>query len=52
MHGLNTQRIFLRIMYKNRMIDERKFNVAMAMIYEIGKVLGGLIKFYGKDNKK
>lgn len=49
---LNVQRIFLRIMYKNRMIDEKKFNVAMGMIYEIGKVLGGLIKFYGKNNKK
>ena len=49
---LNTQRIFLRIMYKSRFIDEKKLNVAMGMIYEIGKVLGGIIKYYGTNNKK
>ena len=36
---INTQRIYLRIMYKNRWIDEKKFNVAMSKIYEIGKIL-------------
>ena len=49
---LNVQRILLRIMYKNKWIDERKFNVAIGQIYEIGKILGGLIKYYGKMDKK
>ena len=49
---INTQRIFLRIMLKNRWIDEHKFKVAMDRIYEIGKILGGLIKYYGKNDKK
>lgn len=50
--NLNTQRIYLRIMKKNRWIDEHKFKVAMEQIYEIGKILGGLIKHYAKDNSK
>lgn len=50
--NLNTQRIYLRIMYKNRWIDQRKFKISMEKIYEIGKILGGLIKYYAKDNKK
>ena len=49
---LNTQRIFLRIMKKEKWIDERKFKIAMEQIYEIGKILGGLIKYYAKNNKK
>ena len=49
---LMTQRIFLRIMKNNKWIDEKKFKVAMELIYEIGKILGGLIKFYAKNNKK
>lgn len=47
---LNTQRIYLRIMKKSRWIDEKKFKVAMEQIYEIGKILGGLIKYYAKNN--
>lgn len=47
---LNTQRIYLRIMKKDKWIDEKKFNVAMNLIYEIGKILGGLIKYYVKNN--
>ena len=47
---LNTQRIYLRIMKKNRWIDEKKFKVAMELIYEIGKILGGLINYYAKNN--
>lgn len=47
---LNIQRIYLRIMKKNRWIDEKKFKVAMEHIYEIGKILGGLFKYYGKNN--
>ena len=49
---LNIQRIFLRIMKANKWIDEKKFKVAMEMLYEIGKILGGLIKYYAKNNKK
>lgn len=49
---LNTQRIFLRIMKNNKWIDERKFKIAMEQIYEIGKILGGLLKYYAKNNKK
>jgi hypothetical protein len=49
---LNTQRIFLRIMRKNKWIDEHKAKVAMDLIYENGKIIGGLVKFYGKNNKK
>ena len=49
---LNTQRIFLRIMYKNKWIDNKRFNIVMEQIYEIGKIIGGLIKYYAKDIKK
>ena len=48
---LNVQRILLRIMYKNAWIDKKKFDYAMSLIYEIGKIVGGLIKYYGKNNK-
>ena len=50
--NLNTQRIYLRIMKKQRWIDEKKFKVAMEQIYEIGKIIGGLLKYYAKNNKK
>ena len=49
---LNAQRIMLRVMKNFKWIDIKKFNVAMGKIYEIGKVLGGLIKYYAKNNKK
>ena len=49
---LLVQRIYLRIMVKNKWIDKKKFQVAMEMVYEIRKILGGLIKFYAKNNKK
>ena len=49
---LNSQRIMIRIMLKNKWIDKKKYLVSMEMIYEIGKILGGLIKFYAKNNKK
>ena len=49
---LNTQRIYLRIMKHNKWIDEKKFKIAMEQIYEIGKILGGLLKYYAKNNKK
>lgn len=41
---------YLRIMKKYKWIDEKKFRVAIELIYEIGKILGGLIKYYGKNN--
>ena len=41
---LSVQRIFLRIMFKNSWIDQKKFDYAMSLIYEIGKILGGLTK--------
>ena len=50
--NLNTQRIYLRIMKKEKWIDERKFKIAMEKIYEIGKIIGGLYKYYAKNNKK
>ncbi len=49
---LNTQRIYLRIMQKERWIDTKKFNVAMELIYEIGKIIGGLLKYYAKNIAK
>ena len=49
---LNTQRIYLRIMKKEKWIDEKKFNIVIEQIYEIGKILGGLIKYYAKNSKK
>lgn len=49
---LNTQRIYLRIMQKEKWIDTKKFNVAMELIYEIGKIIGGLVKYYAKNNTK
>ena len=49
---LSTQRVMLRLMVENRWIDEKKFRVSMEMLYEIGKILGELIKQYAKNNKK
>ena len=49
---LNTQRIYLRIMKNNKWIDERKFKIAIEKIYEIGKILGGLLKYYDKNTSK
>ena len=46
------ERIYLRIMLKNRWIDEKKFKISMELIYEIGRIVGGLIKYYAKNNKK
>ena len=49
---LNIQRCLLRIMYKNRYIDYKKFNVSIKYIGEIGQIVGGLYKYYAKNNKK
>lgn len=50
--NLNTQRIYLRIMKKQKWTDEKKFNVAMEKIYEIGKIIGGLYKYYARYSKE
>ncbi len=47
---LNCQRIYLRIMKNNRWIDEKKFQIAINKIAEIGKLVGGLIKYYSRNN--
>ena len=49
---LNVQRSLLRIMYKNRWIDCKKFNNAISILSEIGRIIGGLIKYYAQNNKK
>lgn len=49
---LNAQRIYLRIMKKEKWIDEKKFKISMEQIYEIGKILGGVIRYYAKNIKK
>lgn len=49
---LNTQRIFLRIMQEEKWIDNQKFDQAMLLIGEIGRIIGGLLKAYGKNAKK
>lgn len=46
------ERIYLRLMLENKWLDEKKFKVAIELIYEIGKIVGGLIKYYAKNNKK
>lgn len=51
--NLNIQRTLIRTMYKYRWIDEKKFDVIMKQhLYEIGSILGGLIKYYAKNNEK
>ena len=47
---MNCQRIYLRIMNKQKWIDKKKFDIAMNKIYEIGKIIGGLAKYYAKNN--
>ena len=49
---LNVQRCLLRILYKNRWIDVKKFNVTIQMIGEIGKIIGELLKYYATYHKK
>lgn len=48
--GLNIQRALLRIMVKNKWVDERRFDyIINTLIKEIGLILGGLIKYYAKN---
>ena len=39
-------------MQEEHWIDNKKFEQSMLLIGEIGKILGGLLKFYGKNIKK
>lgn len=41
------QRICIRIMYNNKWIDMKKYKYSNELLYEIGKILGGLIKSLG-----
>lgn len=51
--GINIQRTYLRIMAKYKWISIEKFNIVMIdKISEIGKIIGGLIKYYSLKNKK
>jgi len=50
--NINVQRIFLRILVKNRWISQKQFDIEMNILYEIGKIVGGLLKYYGKNNTK
>lgn len=51
--GINIQRVYLRIMAKYKWISLEKFNIVMINILgEIGKIVGGLVKYYAKNNKK
>ena len=49
---LNIQRCLLRILYKNRWIDSKKFNISIKLIGEIGKIIGGSFKYYAAHYKK
>ena len=51
--GLNIQRVYLRIMAKQKWISLEKFNIVMLeRLSEVGKITGGLIKYYAKNSKK
>ena len=41
------QRIYIRVMYKNRYIDEQKYKHSIKLLDEIGRILGGYIKSLG-----
>ena len=47
---LHIQRIYLRIMCKQKYIDTKKFNVAIEKMGEIGKRVGGLMKYYATNH--
>lgn len=46
------QRAYVRIMYKRKYIDLRKYNYCIDMLSQIGKLLGGYIKSLGVDYAK
>lgn len=43
------QRIYLRIMYKQKYINDKKYMYCISLLDELGKMLGGYIK-YAKNN--
>lgn len=48
---LNIQRTLLRLMVKNNWISNEKFKIIVnTYLIEIGKIVGGLYKYYGKKN--
>lgn len=50
---INIQRVYIRIMAKNNWLSMEKFNIIMlGKLSEIGKITGGLIKYYAKNSKK
>lgn len=50
---LNVQRTLARIMLKNKWLDEKKFDIIVKQhLYEIGAIVGGLIKFYANNSEK
>lgn len=42
------QRIYIRIMYKRRYLDNKRYMYIMEMLSEIGKMVGGYIKWVSK----
>ena len=46
------QRIYIRVMFKNRYIDEKKYLVSVKMLDEIGRILGGYVKSLGVEYAK
>lgn len=49
---LQIQRIYARVMYDNKWIDDKRFKIIIELIHELGKMIGGLAKYYAKNNKK
>lgn len=43
------QRIYIRIMYKQKYINDKKYMYCISLLDELGKMLGGYIK-YAKNN--
>jgi len=41
------QRVLIRIMYKSRYIDEKKYMTSISLLNELGKLTGGYIKALG-----
>lgn len=43
--NVSCQRIYVRIMYKRRYIDNKRYMFVMELLSEIGKMVGGYIKW-------
>ena len=43
--NISVQRIYIRIMYKRKYFDNRRYMYVMDMLSEIGKMIGGYIKW-------